>query len=285
MTDSEGYLPLREDLRLHYRVIGDGHETVVIPAKASLAADFESLARERRLIFYDQRSRGLSDVDQDESNVWIDYEVKDIEAVRHYFELDRFSLIGWSYMGGMAALYAAAHASHVNRLILMCAIPPWSDAPYLDAETRKRKVEERTDPEKVKQLEEMQARGLETSDPERYCREHQRVFLPHQMGRPQALARMRSDPCAFPNEWPQNKAKNFPPLVTEWDWRQDVASARSPALVIHGEEDLIPVEASREWVNSLPQARLLPIPGSGHFPHIEAPEMFFSAVDQFLNGE
>jgi len=285
MTDSEGYLHLKEGLRLHYRVIGDDHETVVIPAKTWLASELESLARGRRLIFYDQRGRGQSDVDKDESSVWIDYEIHDIEAIRRHFGLDRFTLIGWSYMGAMVALYTAAHPSHVDRLILMCAIPPWSEAPYNDPEARAKKVNERTDPDSVKLLEAMQKQGLETSDPERYCREHNKVYLPRQMGRPQSLARMRSDPCAFPNEWPINKTKNFPPVITEWDWRQEVTSIRSQTLVIHGEEDLIPEKASREWAIHIPQARLLTIPAAGHFPHLEAPEFFLSAVDLFLNGE
>lgn len=285
MTDSEGYLHLSGGLRLHYCVTGDGHETVVIPAKTWLASELESLAQGRRLIFYDQRGRGQSDVDTNKSSVWIDYEVQDIEAIRQHFELDRFSLIGWSYMGAMVALYTAAHPSYVDRLILMCAIPPWSDAPYNDPEARAKKVDERTDPESVKLLEDMQMQGLETSDPERYCREHNKVYLPRQMGSPQSLARMRSDPCAFPNEWPINKTKNFPPVITEWDWRQEVTSVRSPTLVIHGEEDLIPEKASREWVVCLPQARLLTIPGAGHYPHLEAPELFLSTINQFLNGE
>lgn len=285
LTDSEGYLPLQEGLRLYYRVIGTGPRTVVIPAATGLAADLESLARGRRVVFYDQRGRGRSDVDPDESHIWIDYEVQDIEAIRLHFSLEKLSIIGWSYMGAISALYTASHPAHVDRLVLMCAIPPWSDAPYNDPEARAKKVDERIDHEGAKQLEVMQQQGLETSDPEKYCREYHRVYLPRQMGKPQALTRMRSDPCAFANEWPHNKAKNFPPVITQWDWRQEVASAQTPTLVIHGSEDLIPEDASREWATSLPQARLFTIPGSGHFPHLEVPDLYFSAVDQFLNGE
>lgn len=74
-------------------------------------------------------------------------------------------------------------------------------------------------------------------------------------------------------------------MITEWDWRQDVTSIRSPTLVIHGEEDLIPEKASREWAVYIPQSHLLSIPGSGHFPHLGSSEFFLYAVDQFLNGE
>ena len=109
------------------------------------------------------------------------------------------------------------------------------------------------------------------------------------MGRPENLAQMRSDPCAFPNEWPHNKAEHTRIHVPEesmvWDWRQRVSSVKAPTLVIHGEEDLIPIESSQEWAGLIPQARLLIISGSGHFPHLEAPKIYFSAIEQFLNGE
>ncbi len=285
MTNSEGYVLLQEGLRLYYRVVGDGPRTVVIPGAVELAADLESLARGRRVVFYDQRCRGQSDVDPDESHIWIDYEVQDLEAIRHHFGLERLSIMGWSYMGAISALYAATHPERVDRLVLMCAIPPRSDAPYNDSEARAKKEKERIDPEGANRLKEMQQQGLDISNPETYCREFERVMTPRQMGKPEALARTRSDPCAFPNEWPHNKAKNFPPVITEWDWRQQVISAQASTLVIHGEEDLIAVGASQEWAATLPEARLFIIPGSGHFPHLEAPDLYFSAVDQFLSGE
>jgi proline iminopeptidase len=285
VRDNEGYVPLQDGLRLYYRAVGDGDRTVIIPAAHYLAKDLESLARGRRVIFYSQRCRGQSDIDPDELHIWIDYEVPDLEAIRQHFCLERMSIMGWAYMSAIVALYAATYPECVDRLVLMCPIPPRSDAPYNDPEARAKKEQERIDPAGVKRLKEMREQGLDISAPETYCREYESVITPRQMGRPEALARTRSDPCAFPNEWPHNKAKNFPPVVTEWDWRQQVASAPAPALVLHGTEDLIAEGASREWVATLPNARLLIIPGSGHFPHLEAPDIYFPAVDQFLSGE
>jgi proline iminopeptidase len=288
MAKNEGYVLIEKGLRLHYRVVGSGPDTVVIPAAAGLADDLGPLAQSRRLIFYDQRGRGQSDVDPNESSIWSDYEVHDLEAIRQHFDLEQMSIIGWSYMGAMSALYAADYPERVKRLVLMCAISPRSEAPYNDPETRAKKENERIDPEGAKRLREMQQQGLDRSDPETYCREFHRIITPRQMGRPEALARMRSDPCAFPNEWPLNKAehtrKHVPAEAMKWDWRQRITSVQALTLVIHGEEDLIPLESSREWANTLPQARLLVIPGSGHFPHLEAPEEYFPAVERFLSG-
>jgi proline iminopeptidase len=58
-----------------------------------------------------------------------------------------------------------------------------------------------------------------------------------------------------------------------------------PTLIVHGEDDLDPVEEAREWVAALPDARLLTLEGVGQFPWVEAPERFYGAVNRFLAGE
>jgi proline iminopeptidase len=64
-----------------------------------------------------------------------------------------------------------------------------------------------------------------------------------------------------------------------------MSQVTASSLVVHGMEDLVPLESSREWVDILPQARLLAIEGVGHFPHLEAPEIFFPSVERFLDGK
>lgn len=288
MKDNEGYVLVEEGVRLYYRTVGTGPNTVVIANVWLLVADFESFAQDPRLIFYDSRGRGGSDAIVDESLVWTDDEIDDLEAVRQYFGLEKTSLIGWSYLGGVTALYAMKYPECVSRMVLMCSVSPRWPPPHDDFEELGRKGEARIDPEGVKRLEEMRQTGIELADPERYCREHNNVYLPRQMGRPEALTCMRSDPCVFPNEWPQNLEKHwqkhFPAESMQWVWRSMLSSLKAPTLVIHGTEDLITLESSREWVTVLPQANLLVIEGSGHFPHLEAPKVFFPAVGKFLRS-
>ena len=57
----------------------------------------------------------------------------------------------------------------------------------------------------------------------------------------------------------------------------------TPTLVISGEEDaLFPTEAIREVAELIPGAELETIPGSGHSPYYELPEIFNCLVDEFL---
>ena len=286
MRVKEGFIPVEEGLRLYYSMVGDGPETVIIPAASWLVADFEPLVQGRTLLFYDQRNRGRSDAVQDTSRIGINYEVQDLEVIRQHLELERLALIGWSYLGRVVALYTMEHPERVNRLVLLCSASPSSFA--YEGQKSPAEIEARVDQAALKRLGEMSEAGLDTSDPASYCREFWKVNLPRQMGNPaSALARMRSDPCACSNEWPINFFPYFGRLrntYEEYDWRPRLAALEIPTLVIHGLDDLIPLESSREWAAALPEARLFVIPGSGHYPWLEQPEAFFPAVDRFLAG-
>ncbi len=79
-------------------------------------------------------------------------------------------------------------------------------------------------------------------------------------------------------------ARVFATFPDGFDCRSTVTRITSPTLVIHGDADTTPVVASEEWVRAIPNARLLVLPGVGHFPQVEAASAFFDAVDTFLQG-
>lgn len=289
MHNQEGNITIKPGLRLYYHAFGDNAETLLIPNACRLVNDLSQLAKECRIIFYDPRGRGQSDRDPDTTSLGQQYEVSDIETVRKHFGLETMALLGWSYLGGVAVRYAAQYPGRISRLILMSPISPRNPAPYDNPQASEQKEQSRIDSEELEKLKQRIASEEHLSDPQGFCRELVRVLTPGQMGKPAALQRMKSDPCRYPNEWWHNVREHnrlhFPPETRiNYDWREQAAGVSAPALVIHGTEDLIPLESSKEWCSTLPNARLLSIEGVGHYPHLEAPEAFFPAIEQFLRG-
>lgn len=284
MIGEEGYVMSADDVRLYYHTVGSGPSPVVIPAACMLAGELDPLAEGRTLIYYDTRGRGRSEAVADPTRLTLAHEIADLEAIRRHFGLERFALLGWSYLGAVTALHAVEHPSVVARLLLIGPMRlrrgryPGEDPAV---------VEGRVDPARVRRLEELRAAGLEADDPAAYCREWQRVYLPRQMGRPTALARMKNEPCALPNEWGTNVLRTLQALGRSWgawDWRPQVASLGMPALVLQGAEDATPLASARDWVETLGNARLLVLPEVGHFPWLEDPDAFFPPAEQFLAG-
>jgi pimeloyl-ACP methyl ester carboxylesterase len=67
--------------------------------------------------------------------------------------------------------------------------------------------------------------------------------------------------------------------------RGRLGRATLPALVIWGEYDrLVPAAHGAAYAAGLPNARLVTLPGAGHFPYLEAPETFAREVVTFAGG-
>ncbi len=63
----------------------------------------------------------------------------------------------------------------------------------------------------------------------------------------------------------------------------ELKSYSVPTLVLSGEEDaLFPTESIREIAELIPESELKTVPGSGHSPYYEVPQMFNALVDDFL---
>jgi proline iminopeptidase len=287
MKSSEGFVFIRPGLHLYYRVIGEGPETVVVPNANWLADLLVPLAEGRRLILYDPRSRGRSSAVTDVRHLGIEEDVADLEAVRRYFGLEKMGLLGSSYHAAVTGLYAMESPERVERMLLVCPITPRVPGEWAQ-ETPPSEV--LIHPPGIPRLEEMQREGLDEEDPVAFCRAWFTYFLlPAQMGEIEAASRFPLDDVAsFPNEWPQSAMRVYfdaiIPKMADWDFRPRLGALRMPILVMQGTDDLVPLEASREWAAHAGNARFLRVEGSGHHPYIERPQEFFPAAEAFLKG-
>lgn len=294
MQSSEGFVFVRRGLHLYYHVLGDGPETVVIPNANWLSELLQPLAEGaegaggRRLIFYDPRSRGRSSCVTDGRHLSLEDDVADLEAVRRYFGLESMTLVGSSYHAAVTALYALDNPGRVERMLLVCPITPRRPGEWMQETPT---AEELAFPPGVPRLEEMRRDEVDREDPVAYCRAWFNYFLlPAQMGELAAASRFPlEDICSFPNEWPQHTMKiyfqHIVPKMESWDFRPRLAELAMPLLVMQGTDDLVPIEASREWASHAANGRFLAIDGAGSHPYIERPKAFFPAADVFLKGE
>jgi proline iminopeptidase len=288
MQSSEGFVFVRPGLHLYYQTVGEGPGTVVVPNANWLAEALQPLAEGRRLIFYDPRSRGRSSTVSDRRQLGLEEDASDLEAVRRYFGLDRMALLGSSYHAAITALYALENPERVDRLLLICPITARRPGEWAQ-ETPPAEV--LVYPPGIPRLEELRRNDVDQEDPVAFCRAWFTHFLlPAQMGEPSAILRFPvEDVCSFPNEWPQHTMSlyfdHIIPKMGDWDFRPRLASLDVPLLVMQGTDDLVPLEASREWAAHAANACFLPLPGAGHHPYLERPREFFAAADRFLKGE
>ena len=63
------------------------------------------------------------------------------------------------------------------------------------------------------------------------------------------------------------------------DITAELAAVTAPTLLVWGARDgVVPVEEASTWLEGLPDARLIVIPGAGHVPMVESPVELAEAI-------
>jgi pimeloyl-ACP methyl ester carboxylesterase len=281
VVESQALTP--DSVRLYYRVAGEGPETVIAPFALYHESALDSLAVGRRIVTYDPRGRGRSD-SVPANKVSLTHLLLDLETVRRAVGADSVALIGWSGGGMETFIYALRNPGRVTRLVHLAPVAP-RFVPYGEQMMRDR--EQRTDTVARAAFRRRIAAGEFRNDPAAECRASAVVNQPALFADP---ARMPATPdvCRFPNEHLTPLGAYFGALfrsIDGYDWRDSLAAVAIPRLVIHGARDNIPLAGNEEWVTGQPNARIVVMDSSGHWPHYEQPAATISAIETFLRGQ
>lgn len=227
---------------------------------------FDSLARERRVVTFDQRATGRSSPAPETPR--IDDWVADVEAVRRSLGADRVDLLGHSFGGYLALSYAADHPERVRRMVLVAsAAPDPSDNVQLL---------EQVYPERAERW-----RGARASLPDTFPAERIRLFFSMEFADPAWTDRYVDHVRGLRYDVAVNNALRRDMARRELDAR--VEGIDRPVLLLHGRSDavLAPVTSWRLH-RRLPDSRFRVVERSGHLPFVEQPEAFVEAVLEFL---
>ena len=279
-----GHLDAGGGIRLYYFVLGGAHrDTIVLvhggPGLSSsyLQQDLDFVAARHTVVLYDQRGSGRSTLVDDSTKISMALHVADLDAVLNRFRISHANLYGHSWGAGLVANYIAVHPSTVRRAILGSAIPP-RRSPYMaqfgtqltawaDGATKTR-------------LNELARARQNAADPVAACRAYWGLFIRGYFADTSTIKTMRSDICDDPPASLSNHVNAWT-LGPEgsWDWRKLLAHTKVPITAVHGSGDPIPMDAAKEWVASIPGAKLIVLQGAGHFPMVERPKATLDAME------
>jgi pimeloyl-ACP methyl ester carboxylesterase len=283
--DSSGYLTTADGARLFYEIYGKGRDTVIVPAGVLLASSLSVLRDNLTLVFYDPRGRGKSDWIADAKRLTMADEVRDLEAVRAKLGISRAGLIGFSYLGLVAALYAADYPDRVTRLAQLGPMAPdeLTRSRYAPLEGRAR-----VDSANAR-LARARATASDTSDFAAECRRWHDAFIPVYLGDPSAASQVPLELCANENETPKKFLwrvdQTMRSLPRRWDYSRKAAAIRVPTLVIQGDKDFaVSPDGARRWAELIPDARLIMLSGAGHLAYVERSDRVIPALERFFKG-
>jgi proline iminopeptidase len=275
MPAAERYVPVH-GIQLFERRVGEGPPTVVLHGGPGAHHDYllpgvDALARGRTLIYYDQRGGGRSSVAREVPVGWRE-QVADLDALREVWGIERLTLAGYSWGGLLALLYATQHPDRVERLALVSPAPSWREA---RKEFERRFAERNLSPELQAERQRLRESGLRERDPEAYQR---RLFELSVVPYFYDPARVRD---LTPFRVTGRTQQEIWDSLGDFDFRPAIARLAVPALVLHGEDDPIPIESARETARLL-GAEFRALPRCGHVPYVEAFDEFVRVMDGFL---
>jgi proline iminopeptidase len=292
---AEGYIVTPDKVKIFYKIEGKGSETLVVvhggPGNSleSVRPDFEPLAKNRRVIYYDQRGQGRSELVKDGKKLGYKNYVADLEALREHFKLEKMNLIGNSWGGLLASLYATAHPDRIERLILDSPAPPTQALLGEMEDVIRERMEKKYKPHEVEHNYSLRDPDmwLKAKDPVAVCRDLYMTLLAVYMYSQTLEGNFKGDVCFGGPE-----SVRLQPVTRNHVWQSlgnynlvpKLGSVKAPVLVIHGMGDVIPLKSSEAWASGYPNARLFVIEKAGHMAQTEAPEVFFPAIETFLKG-
>ena len=271
------------DVALGYEAFGETHGRLPVfvvnggpglPHTYMLMNDmWARVASKRLVIFYDPRGTGASKRIRPGAPQDMEAQVADLEALRSKLSFEQIALVGDSFGGRIAMAYAAAHASHVAKLVLSdSASPSDGGEVHLLPETF-------PDVEEQGRVEQARLAATPPAAAQASLRNHFRMIFYSPAKRSAYLAHMGD--LGFEPGVSQAVSE----AVSKLDLTPKLAAFSFPTLVVTGRYDMnvAPLTAWR-ITHAIPGARLVILERSGHLPSFEEPVRYRQVLEHFLDG-
>jgi proline iminopeptidase len=239
-----------------------------------------SLANDHQVIFYDQRASGRSSIEVDSNTVSIDGFLLDIENIRSFFGLDKWTILGHSWGGYLALNYTIKYPINVDRLVLIDPMPASTELQE-EAQLIEESRETAADSLAIALI--MESPAFENGEIRAYESLFRALFANQFYDRSYSDSLIIGFQPTFLRG--SNKLKYLAKDISAFDIHSQLETMEVPTLLIYGSHDPLSGNSAQAYARYIPNVQLVIIPHSGHFPFVEQKESFFKAVEKFLQHE
>ena len=244
-----------------------------------LRPHLDALAKQNKIIYYDQRCCGFSPGDAATQTLTIDQYVADLEALRQTLGIERFVLLGHSWGTHLALRYAIKHPDHLAGMVLMSSCPASTEELGTMAAALEHRLSIHQNVlDRIRDSKPFQEHNPSTVEA------FYTLVVSAQVSNPADAKKIQVN---FSEEAARNIATVNPTLFGElfsnpFNLYSELKKIHVPTLVLHGEEDFIPQTSARKIQAALPEASYIEIVDAGHYPFAEKEHETLSTVSDFL---
>jgi proline iminopeptidase len=267
---------------IYYEVFGSGSATPLIIVNGGPGFDhtyehvstaWDVLAKNRRVIFYDQRGTGRSPATKDQTYTLAD-QINDLEDLRAHLGADHMELLGHSWGGYLVMAYAAEHPEHISHLIIVdSAAPKFKDTIFLFENVFPEGTERQAG---LGFKEEMGDKAAQDAD----LREYFSMLFYSPENRDRFLATVQ--PSVYKKDINEAVEKD----IERFDLNPEIRKFKFPSLVITGRYDMnVASSVAYKIHQAIPGSQFAVFEKSGHLPFFEEPNQFVRVMEEFLAGK
>lgn len=260
---------------LFYISVGEGIPCLVMHGGLGLDHTYlhpwlDPLGDLLKLIYYDLRGHGRSSRPPIETLTHEQF-CSDADALRRHLGFSRMAVLGHSYGGFIALEYSVRHPERVSHLILIDTAPAYNYGAEIRANLQRRHPTREmlaalrsSAPSSDSELEHLFGRILPL-----YFHDYN-AELAHRLFKHTI--------------WSASGAACNERLLRTYDVRSRLSKISARTVILVGKHDFIcPPSQARLLHEGIPSSELIVLRQSAHFPYVEEPEEFFTAVRNWLN--
>ncbi len=278
-----GIVYTSDHVPISYRVYGSGKPLLIINGGPGMNSDgFEglavSLSKDYQTIIYDQRGTGKSVMKKvDSTTINMALMISDIENIRQQLGYANWSILGHSFGGMLASAYATVHPDRIDKLIL-------SSSGGIDLGLLsyfRESLNSKLTPTQLDSIAYWEGQ-IAAGDTTHYARlARGRNLAPAYVQDPKfipSIAERLTQGNSTLNQlmWQDMRKINF-------NCAEKLKSYTGPVLIIQGRQDLIRPETVEAAQRAFSNSRVVYMEHCGHYGWLDNPEVYFSAVKNFLN--
>lgn len=283
MKKSKGYIRTN-GIKTFYNIIGEGEPLIMVHGGPGMAHNylvpkFKRLAKNHKVIFYDQRACGKTNGEENPNQIAINNLVEDLEALRISFGIEKMKLVGQSLGGLLALNYSIKYPRNLKCLIILESAPASSE---YEEEFENTILKRLTKKEKEKQAQIKKLDGFKNFDPETHIKYYLSLFKTYFYNK---TFHKKLNFNYFTKEMLKKNAISdpmFDKYINKFDIHDKLKKINCPTLIIHGKYDPIPYQAIERIHQCITGSELILFEKCGHFAHIEKENEYFSAIEKFL---
>ncbi|MGA7161664.1 MAG: alpha/beta fold hydrolase [Bacteroidota bacterium] len=271
-------------VNLYYETMGEGIPIVIVHGgpgmdHSYLLPQMGELAKNYKLIFYDQRAMGKSSADFDTSAMTMNNFVEDLEGIRKAFGIEKMNLMGHSWGGLVSMFYAIKYPDHLQSLILVNTSPASSTLRDLSLAIISAKT---VTEDSTAQAQLAQTEGFKKRDPGTVAKYFRLLFRPffHNKGYADSLSLDFDSTYASKSLMVWQLARDS--TLHSYDLQSKLDTVRCPAIIISGADDIVAPGTNEQIHEHIRGSQYILLPDCGHFPFIEASDIFFPTLRNFL---